>query len=41
MAKDSMAVPAGAAAAKTPVAEGGPGDLDADLQSRLDNLRRE
>merc|ERR1719193_1781645 len=33
---DSMAVPAGAAAAKTPVAEGGPGDLDADLQSRLD-----
>lgn len=43
MAKDSVANPAGAAAAKSPVAEaaGGVGDLDADLQSRLDNLRRE
>lgn len=41
MAKDSVAQPT-AAAAKSPVAEGaGVGDLDADLQSRLDNLRRE
>jgi len=41
-AKDSLATPAGAGAAKSPVAEGaGVGDLDADLQSRLDNLRRE
>ena len=42
MAKDSVAAPAGATAGKSPVAEGaGVGDLDADLQSRLDNLRRE
>merc|ERR1719193_2643668 len=44
MAKDSVANPASATAAKSPVAEGaagGVGDLDADLQSRLDNLRRE
>ena len=42
MAKDSMATPAAATAGKSPVAEGaGVGDLDADLQSRLDNLRRE
>jgi len=45
MATGSLTVPAGKEAGKTAVAAGGGGgpisDADADLQARLDNLRKE